>query len=65
MTHLRLWGETATSESSFESRSELSMAMWVSEPGFLAFYPMTDQWIKGKVTACALGLRFGQYVDNS
>lgn len=61
---LRLWGETATSESSFGSRSELSMAMWVSKPGFWAFHPMADQWIKGKVTACALGLRFGQSIDS-
>lgn len=28
------------------------MVMWVLEPGFLAFYPMADQGIKGKVTAC-------------
>lgn len=58
--HLGLWGETATSESSLGSRSKFSMAMWVSEPGFLAFYPTADPWIKGEVTACSLGLRFGQ-----
>lgn len=39
-------------EAVFGSRSELSVVMWVLEPGFLAFYPMADQRIKGKVTAC-------------
>lgn len=55
--HLRLWGDPAGPESSFGSRSQLSVARRVSELGFLALYRTTDQ--------CSLGfaiprcLRFG------